>query len=291
MVTQQNREDHRGVAGIILGAGPGAESGDVVAFELGISDVAALRAEDGRGIGALYGDGGPMAAIFFGQCDEGVEIDITGGGECHIARAVTAVEVRFHLFARESPDGIFGSKDGIGHGMGFKMIGHDRLEEDMGGAIEIEGDFLEDDFFLHVEVFRAQGGAHHVGEQLEGALGEFRQNLGPVAGDLVAGERIVLRAHCIKFLINLLAVARRRALEHHVFEEMGDAGKRGGFIARAGLDHEAQRGGVRRRIDLGDDVEAVFQFGMFESEHFFFSDRFFYHRVTEKRRRTEVFWR
>lgn len=266
MVAHDVGEDHGGIAGFVLGGGAGAEAGDVVAFELGVRDVVALGFEEGGGVGALDVYAGPVAAVFFGEFDELLEVDVAGGGEDHVAGAVAGIEVVFHLGLGEGGDGFLGAEDGGGHGVGAEVVGHDGFEEDVGGAVEVEGDFFEDDFLFHVEVVGAEGGAHHVGEEGEAAFGEFGEDLGPVASDFVGGEGVVLGAHGVEFFVDLLGVEGGGAFEHHVFEEVGDAGDVGGFVARAGFHHEADGGGVGGGVDLGDDVEAVFELGLFELE-------------------------
>ena len=228
-------------------------------LELFILDVTLLCGEEiGSGVGALDIKVGPLAAVAFGGGDKGVEVHIAGGGEDHIARAVAGVEILAHLIALQPPHRFPGAEDRVAHGMPPEVIGHDRFEENVRRAIQIKRDFLEDDFFLHVKILSPQRGAHHVREEFENAVGKFRQNLGPVAGDFVAGEGVVLGAHGVEFFIDLVAVALCGAFEHHVFEKMGNAGDGGGLIARPGLDHEAHGGGVGRVVDFGDDIKAIF---------------------------------
>ena len=76
--------------------------------------------------------------------------------------------------------------------------------------------------------------------------------------------QVVIGADVVEILVHLLRGPRVGSLEHHVFEEMADAHDGRIFIARAGLDEETDRSGVRARIDLRHNIQSVGKRRLFE---------------------------
>ena len=68
-----------------------------------------------------------------------------------------------------------------------------------------------------------------------------------------------MRADLVELAVHVVGRAGGRALEHHVFEKMADAGDLVGLVAGAGLDEEPQGRRIGLGVALGDDLQAVGQ--------------------------------
>ena len=80
---------------------------------------------------------------------------------------------------------------------------------------------------------------------------------GVVGGHLLAGIGVDVAADVLDLLGDRLRAARRRALEGHVLEEMGDAVLLGALVPAAGGQEHPDRRRVQPRHRLDGDPEAV----------------------------------
>ena len=76
---------------------------------------------------------------------------------------------------------------------------------------------------------------------------------------LGAGRRVEIAAHRLDLLGDLARAAPPRALERHVFEKMRNAVLVAAFVAAAGIDPNAERGGLQMRHRVGHHIDAGFQ--------------------------------
>lgn len=205
-----------------------------------------------------------MAAVFFGEGDDCLEIEFSGGGEDSVAGAVAAVEIVFHLFSLQVADGFGGAEDASAEGVAGEMGFHEGFVDAVAGVVEVHGDLFEDDLFFGVEIGLADGGAHELGEVLDGALGEFGEDVGEIGGVFLAGVGVVVGAHLVEDAVDVFPGVFFGAFEHHVLEEVGDAVDGGGFVAAAGVDVKAGGEGVGVGVGLGDDLKAVGEGGGME---------------------------
>ncbi len=105
----------------------------------------------------------------------------------------------------------------------------------------------------------------------DGLLGVFGEDVGVVAGHFLGSGGVVAGADLVEDAVDVFPGVFFGAFEHHVLEEMGDAVDVHGFVACAGFDEHSGGDGMGVGIYFGDDVEAVFELMMFESEgHFWF---------------------
>jgi hypothetical protein len=66
-------------------------------------------------------------------------------------------------------------------------------------------------------------GAHHLGEHVNGALDAGRRERDVIVRVIVARRRVADAADVLDLALDLPEAEIGRPLEHHVFEEMGDA--------------------------------------------------------------------
>lgn len=101
----------------------------------------------------------------------------------------------------------------------------------VGWLIVVHSDLFEDDLFFCDEVIFAEGGPHHIGEEVESVELVFGEDTDVVDGMFFAGVGVGLGSEFIEFAVDIDGGATLCAFEHHVFEEVADAGDWGCFIA------------------------------------------------------------
>ena len=100
---------------------------------------------------------------------------------------------------------------------------------------------------------------HDVGEDVDGERQVLVEHLDVVAGVLLRGERVELAADRVDRLRDVLGRPRRRALEQHVLDEVGDAAALGGFVARSARQPDADADRTDLRHPLGENAKAVIE--------------------------------
>ena len=118
----------------------------------------------------------------------------------------------------------------------------------------VHGDLFQDHLPLARHLLGGEGEARD-------AVGLDGQRLGPavggevevVGGAVVAGEGVVDAAQGLGDAVDLARPVARRALEHHVLEEVGDAAVAGGLVAGAGAVEEGR--GHHRRLAVGEQAD------------------------------------
>ena len=132
--------------------------------------------------------------------------------------------------------------------------------------ILVHADLFQDHLLLGIEIRLPQTRAQDVREDIDGLRQVFRQHGRIEDSVLLARVGVVARADPVEVEIDILGAAARRSLEHHVFEEVRNAGLGDSLIARAGPDEEAERDRTRGGTRFADDREAVRQ-GMLMERH------------------------
>ena len=93
---------------------------------------------------------------------------------------------------------------------------------------------LDDDLALGVDLLGIeQQVLHAIGLEVDDEIDLVAGDVDEVRRDVLRGERVVLAAVLLDEPRELLGSARRRALEHHVLEEVRDAGRAALLVARA----------------------------------------------------------
>ena len=88
----------------------------------------------------------------------------------------------------------------------------------------VHPDLFEDHLLLGVEVLAAQARPEDVGEDVHRLRQVLRQHRRVVDGVLLAGVGVVVRPDAVEVEVHVEGGPPRRALEHHVFEEVRHAG-------------------------------------------------------------------
>ena len=134
------------------------------------------------------------------------------------------------------------------------------LENEVVRRVGDGADFLHDDVLLANKLLAVEGRlGQDVGEHVE-----RQRHVGPehpriIGGALRAGRRVEIAADRLDFLGDLPRAAPPRALERHVLEQMRNAVFVAAFVAAAGIDPDAERGGLEMRHRIGHDIDAGFQ--------------------------------
>ena len=124
-------------------------------------------------------------------------------------------------------------------------------------TVFVHSDFFQNDVFLHVEVTLTQGGAHHVGEQIEQLGRSLAQHRAVIDGALFIGIGVVVGTKLIKFTVDVLGAAPVRTLKHHVFQKVRHPGDFRRFVSRARIDKVTRRHRLSTGIVFTDNGETV----------------------------------
>ena len=134
------------------------------------------------------------------------------------------------------------------------------LEDEIVGRVGDGADLLDDDVLLAREFVAVEGRlGQDVGEHVERERHVGLEHAGVIGRVLGAGRGVEIAADRLDLLGDLPRGAPPRALERHVLEEMRDAVLVAPFVAAAGIDPDAERGGLEMRHRVGHDIDAGFQ--------------------------------
>ncbi len=100
-----------------------------------------------------------------------------------------------------------------------------------------------------------------VGEDLDRQRQMLVEHLQVIAGVFLRREGVDLSADRIDLLGDLLGVARRRALEEHVLDEVRDAGGFRGLVTRTARQPDADGDRADVRHPLGGETDTVGKHG------------------------------
>ena len=181
-----------------------------------------------------------------------------GGGQDHLPRPVA-----FGDKARQVGLGKGGHPRGLAQDCaadGLAGIGDllQPVEDDVVRRIQRLADLLQDHAALDLDlIVLEQRVQHDVGNHVQRQQDVVLQHAGVVGGHLARGVGVDVAAHILDRLGNLQRAASPRALERHVFEEMGDTVLLGALVTAAGIDPQAQRGGFQAWHPLCDDAQPV----------------------------------
>ena len=110
--------------------------------------------------------------------DEGVVVEVAGGGEDHVARGEAAGVVVEDDLLGEAGDGLGGAEDGAAEGVALPEVLGEGLVDEVVGVVLVHLDLFEDDALLAGEVVGGEGGVEdEVGEEVE--RGGQRSRRGP----------------------------------------------------------------------------------------------------------------
>lgn len=152
VVADDDGEEFGGETEWIIAFGGGAHLHDVLLEAVGFVKevVAGFWGEGGEA--ALRRTVRDVAAVFFGELAEEVEVAASGDGEDDIAGVIAALVIVSHLVGGEGGDAFVGAEDALAERVSGEVCGHDVVIAGEGGLIFVHADFFEDDIFFHVKV-------------------------------------------------------------------------------------------------------------------------------------------
>ena len=198
--------------------------------------------------------------MFGHQVHELLVLQMTGGGNDHVAgRKTLLVEIQ-HRIALELLDRVFGPEDGLAQRMVFpEILGKDFVDQVV-GIVLVHLDFFEDHAALAADVGGVEDRVQHqVAENVHGDGQMLVQHLDVEADAFLGGEGVHVAADGVDLARNFLGAAVLRALEDHVLDEVRDAVPLQIFVAGAGLDPDSDRGGANVLHLLGNKDQPVGQ--------------------------------
>ena len=162
--------------------------------------------------------------------DEGVVVEVAGGGEDHVGGGEAAGVLVEDDVLVEAGDGFGGAEDGAAEGVALPEVLGEELVDEVVGVVFVHLDLFEDDALFLGDVFGGEGGVEdEVGEEVEGGGDVFVEDLDVEADGFFAGEGVEVAADGVDFAGELLGGAGGGALEDHVLDEVGDAVDGRGF--------------------------------------------------------------
>ncbi len=202
---------------------------------------------------------GFMCREMFGhQFHELLVLQMTCGGDDHVAgRKTLLVEIQ-HRIALELLDRVLGPQDGLAQGMILPEILGEDLVDQVVRIVLVHLYFFEDDAALAADVVGIEDRVQHqVAEHIHGDGQMLVQHLDVKADAFLGGKGVHVAADGIDLAGDFFRAAVLRALEHHVLDEVRDAVPLQVFVAGAGLDPDPDRGGANVLHLLGDEDQAV----------------------------------
>ena len=181
-----------------------------------------------------------------------------GGGYDDVAgREAVSIGLE-HGLTLEFLHRFFCAQDWLAEGMIFpEILGKDFVDEVV-GIVLVHLDLFENHAAFAGDILGGERRMQNqIGENLKGDGNVFVEHLHVEADAFFGGEGVHVAADGIDLAGNLLRGAVLGPFEHHVLDEMRDAIRLRSFVARAGFEPNADRGGADVLHLLGDDGEAV----------------------------------
>ena len=189
-------------------------------------------------------------------------VDGAGGGDDDVRRPVVAAEIVAQFGAVERAHGLRRAEDGAAERLVGKGFCLQVLEHQIVGRVGDGADLLDDDIVLAQQLLAIESRLRkNVGQHVERQRHVGLEYPRVIGGGLGAGRGVEIAADRLDLLGNLPGAAPPRALERHVLEEMRNAMLVAALVAAAGIDPNAERGGLEMRHRVGHDGDAGCQGG------------------------------
>ena len=214
----------------------------------------------GRGECKPFFAGFHVLEIFRDEVDKVFVVEVAGGADDEIAGSeVVSIEAGDHR-ALEFSYRVARAEDRQAESVVLpETLGEDFVDEVV-GIVLIHFDFFEDDAALLGDIAGIEDGMkNEIGEDIHGERKMLIENFDVEADAFLRREGVHVAADGIDLAGDVFGGARLRALEHHVLDEVGDAVPFGIFVARAGLEPDADRDRADVRHLLGDNGQAIRQ--------------------------------
>ncbi len=191
-----------------------------------------------------------------------VVVQVAGRGEDHVATVKPVAVIGKQLLPVEPGDGLRGAQDGPAQRVVLPEALREQLVDQQVGVVLVHLDLFQNHAALALDVGVGENRVEdQVGEHVQGDGHVVSQRLDVEADGFLAGEGVQVAADRIHLAGNVLGGAGTGALEEHVLHKVGDAAGLGQFAPRAGLDPHAH--GHRAQVihALGQQDQAVRQYG------------------------------
>ena len=193
----------------------------------------------------------------FGARDDPVVVDRARRGDDRRAGAIVAAQIGGDRRAVEAADAFAGAEDRPADRLARPGGGGEEIEDEIVGRVLDRADLLQNDVLLAREFFRIEPAVgEDVGDDVERKVDVLAEHAGEIGGLLDAGLGVEIAADVLDRLGDRPRVALGRALERHVLEQMRQPVFAFAFVARAGGDEHAERGGAQIAARVGDDAQA-----------------------------------
>ena len=201
-----------------------------------------------------------VGEVAVGEVEQRLMLQRAGSGDDHPARAIVAAHVAGQRLPAHRLDGVLSAEDRAAHGLAAIGGSLEMVEDDVIRRVVRLADFLEDDAAFALQLLRHEGRMRQdVPEDIGGEGQILLQHLGVEGGILAGGIGVEVPADILDLPRDGSRVPPRRALEGHVFEEVGDTVLRRCLVPRAGMDIGADGAGFHTWHRLRDHGEAVRQ--------------------------------
>ncbi len=191
-----------------------------------------------------------------------VVVQVSGRGKHHVPAVKAVVVVGEELLLAQPRDGFRGAQDRLAQRMALPEALREEFVHQHVGIVFVDLDLFQNHAALALDVGQRKGGVQHqVGQDVQRDRHVVCERLDVEADGLLAGEGVQVAADRIHLARNALRRARTRALEEHVLHKMRDTVDLRGFAARARLDPDAHGHGAQIIHALGQDDQAVRQYG------------------------------
>ena len=268
--TQKGAEEDDGVSQRIFVAYGGAADDDVRLRALARDMSPPRRFSRGRrhheagGVARLA----PQPPGALERCEQRVMLDVAGRGHDQLAGMIGAPVERLEVRCPQRGHRVASAEDGVTVGMLTPERVTVQLEHEVVGRIVDHRDLLEHHLPLEVEIRLAQQRRKdEVPDDVGGNVEVLVEDAGLVHGVFTRCIGVERSTERLEFQRDLLGRAPRRALEHHVLEQMRDAHPVARLVQRGGADPGPERDRPHTRHSLREYGQSIGQHGAAESVH------------------------
>ena len=220
----------------------------------------------GRLAGAACGHGQGVEGVL-DQPREAPVVEVAGRREDDPGRRIMVLHVAKDGVAAHALDQRRRTQHRAAEGLFGKGGFLEEIEDHVVGGVVGLVDLLDDDaLFAGQFVLVHHRMLQDVGDDVDGQFQVFFKDLGVVRGVFAGRIGVQVAADGLDLLGDLLGVAAFGALEGHVLQQMRHAVDPGVLVAGADLDPGAQRHGLDRVHDVGDDAKAALKFGDLDAQ-------------------------
>ena len=193
-----------------------------------------VRSGDRDGLRSPRISCGTIRKAFRNQIEKLRVGQVSGSGDHHIVRGVALLKPGAQRGARKCSHSFGSAKNGLAERVGIPEILSKELMHQVFGIVLSHANFFEDDRFLPLDLVLGKFWLKdHVRNDVERFCKMLIEHFGVEADHFLGGEGIQHAADAIHFARDVFGRAAVGTLEHHVFDEVGNAIEFSRFAARA----------------------------------------------------------